>query len=162
MLIDNKTSRFLNGPYIMAGLVFLVPGLYALFQLQWTLFLPFLLISWFLFATYSGVQINTDKGIFREYNSWFGLVKTGNWKNTNDYLGLTLVPMQKVYRMFSRSNRSNVVRQNTFQICLVNQAKRPSFTLKICKTNNQAQKSIDELAIWMKLPVFSVKKTTKR
>lgn len=158
MLIDNKISRFLSGHYIFAGLVILIPGIVGLYLQHWVISSIYLLISWFLFGTYSGVEINTEKRIFRDYKCWFGVLKTGKWKSTDNYLGLTVVSMNKVYRMYSRSNRVNSSTTKEFRIYLVNKAKRPAVTLKKCKIREQAQTSMDEMAIWLKLPVFTAKK----
>ncbi len=156
MLIDNITSRFLSGHFIFAGFVFLVPGIVGLFLQHWGLSGINLFISWFLFATYSGVEIDSEKRIYREYNRWFGLFRTGNWKTLDNYVGLTLVSMNKVYRMYSRSNRVNSSAKKEYRIHLVNKAKRPSILLKKCQTREQAQRNMDELAIWLKLTVFSI------
>lgn len=162
MLIDNATSRLLTGHYRIIGLVFLASGIYPLFRLQWLQAVLSLLISWFLFATYSGVEINRTKGIFREYNCWFGLFKTGQWKNIDNFLGLTLVSMNQVYRVYSRSNRMTASSKKTFQIYFVNKNKRPAISIKKCQSRQQAQTAMDELAIWLKLPVFSIKKPPTR
>ena len=156
MLINNKISRFLNGPYIFAGIIFLVQGIYVLVRQEWVFAFIFLFVSWFLFGTYSGIEIDTDKNEFREYNKWFGIIKTGEWKSFDKYLGVTLVPMNKVYRMYSRSNRVNDSAKKEYRIYLVNKAKRPSVLLKKCDSQEQAQRNMDELAIWLKLTVFSV------
>jgi hypothetical protein len=156
MQINNKITRFLNGPYLFAGFIFLIPGLYALTQQQWLLAFFELFVAWFLFGTYSGVEIDTEKRTFREYNCWFGVIKTGQWKSIDNYLGLTLVSMNKVYKIYSRSNRVNSSANKEYRIHLVNKAKRPSVVLNKCKTHELAQRNMDELAIWLKLTVFSV------
>jgi hypothetical protein len=158
MQIDNKISRFLSGHFIFAGIVFLVTGIMGLFLQHWVLAGINLFISWFLFGTYSGVEIDTDKKQFREYNSWFGVFRIGEWKSLDNYLGITLVSMNQVNRIYSRSNRVNSSSKKEFRIYLVNNATRPTVAIKKCKTREQAQTSMDELAIWLKLPVFSVKK----
>ncbi len=162
MFVDNKISAVLSGPQLLVGFVFAGSGLFALFHLQWIFFSSAFIISWFLFASYSGVQIYTSKGIYREYNCWFGLLKTGKWKTLNNYLGLTLVSMRKVSRVYSRSNRVTTSVNNTYRICFVNKKKQPALTIKICKSEEQGQRAMDELAIWLKLPVFSIKKGQRR
>lgn len=158
VLINNKTSRFLNGHFIFFGILFLVPGIYGLIELQWIIFAPNLFISWFLFATHSGTEIDTEKRKFREYNRWFGIFKTGKWQTFDIYLGVTLVSLNKVYRIYSQSNRGNSSTQKEFWIYFVDKAKKPAIPLKKCKNHEQAQTSMDELAIWLKMPVYSVTK----
>ncbi len=158
MLIDNTTSRFLSGHFIFAGIVFLVPGIVGLFLQHYTLSGIDLFISWFLFGTYSGVEIDTDNNKLREYNKWFGLLKTGQWLSLGNYPGVTLVSMKKVHRMFSQSNRVNSYSEKEFSIYLVNASKKPAVAIKKCKTYEQAQKSVDEFSVWLHKPVFSIKK----
>ncbi len=158
MQINNKMSRFLTGPYIFFGFIFLVPGIMGLFLQHWMLSGINLFISWFLFGTYSGIEINTEKGIFRAYNCWFGLFKTGKWKTLDTFIGVTLVSMRKVHRMYSRSNRVNSSAEKEFRVYLVNQNKKPSIAINKSKSYIEAQKSTDEFSIWLKLPVFSVKR----
>lgn len=158
MLIDNTTSRFLSGHFIFMGIIFLLPGIFGLITLNWIIFAPNLFISWFLFGTYSGVEINTEKNQFREYDKWFGLLKTGQWLSLENYPGVTLISMNKVHRMFSQSNRVNSYSEKEFRIYLVNASKKPAIAIKKCETYEQAQKSVDEFSIWLHKPVFSIKK----
>lgn len=132
--------------------------MFGLFYQLWILAGISLFITWFLFGTYSGFEIDTEQRKFREYHAWFGLFRTGKWKTFDDYLGLTLVSMSQVYRIYSRSNRVNSSSKKEFRIYLVDKNKRPAVAIKKCKTHEQAQTSMDELAIWLKLPVFSIKK----
>ena len=158
MLIDNTTSRFLVYPYILFGFGVLVIGVGETIAKHWIIGGIFLIIAGFLFATYSGTEIDTDQRLFREYNKWFGLLKTGHWKSLDNYSGVTLVSMKKVHRMYSQSNRVNSFSEREFSIYLVNSSKKPAILLKKCKTQEQGQISLDEFSIWLKLPVFSIKK----
>jgi hypothetical protein len=88
----------------------------------------------------------------------FGLFKRGQWISLEKYVGLTLVPMQKVYSMYSQSNRKIKSVSNDFRVYLVDQHKRPAFALKSCKTEDLAHNSMDEFSIWLKMPVYSVKR----
>ena len=157
MLINNKTSRFLTGPYIFFGILFLFPAILGLIEMAWALFIPSSIICWFLFGTYSGVEIQTEKRQFRKYDMWFGVLKTGKWISLDIFLGITLVSMRQVYRMYSRSNRINSSAEMQFRICLVNKKKKPAIEIKKCKTREHAQKCLDEFAIWLHLPVYSIK-----
>ena len=115
-----------------------------------------LLISGFLLLSFSGVQIDIKKRKIKSYNSFFGFIKTGKWKPIDKYMGVTLVRMRKVYNLYSRSNRINSSKIKEFRIYFVDRAKKPAVAIKICKTNEDAQNSLDEFAIWLKLPVYSV------
>ena len=116
-----------------------------------------ILIALFLFFSYSGVIINTENKTIKPYNCWFGVVKTGKWISIEKYLGLTLVPMNKVFSMYSRSNRKNVTVETDYRIYLVDKSKKPSLALKRCRNREKAQSSMDEFSIWLKLPVYTVR-----
>jgi hypothetical protein len=59
--------------------------------------------------------------------------------------------------MASWSNRSAQVEESDFRIFLVNKRNRPDAVIKICKTRDDAQQSIDELSLWLKMTVYSLK-----
>jgi hypothetical protein len=158
MLINNRTSRFLSGPFIFFGLIFLFLAIVGLINKEWLFFIPNVFIAWFLLGTYSGVLINTKTQSIKEYNCWFGLVKTGQWQPLKEYVGLTLVSMKMVERMYSRSNRINKTQKKEFRIYLVDANKRPAIAIKKLTSLKAAQNSIDEYAIWLKKPVFSIKR----
>ena len=157
MKIDNKTSRFLSGPYIFFGLIFIPLFFIGFDEKKWALVVFSLIAIWYLFGTFSGVSIDTEARKFKTYNQHFGLFKTGYWRSFDNYRGVTLVPMKRVYTMHSRSNRTNSSEKKEYHIYLVNHAKKPAVLLKSCKTPQEGQKSLDEYAIWLHLPVYSVK-----
>lgn len=157
MRINNKITPFLTGPYIFFGLTF-IPLIYfsVINHKHLGAVIP-ITVLWYLFGTFSGVEIDADKRMFRPYNKHFGLVKTGSWYSLDNFIGLTLVPMKSVYRMYSRSNRENDSEKQEFRIYLVNSARKPAVEIKRCKTLESGLQSIDEFSIWLKLPVYSVK-----
>ncbi len=157
MLINNTTSRFLTGPYIYFGLIPLLIGIIGLLDQQWIVAIFCLTIAWYLFGTNSGMEINTDKKTFREYNKHFGIFKSGQWKSINQFIGLTVVSMKSVYKVYSRSNRTNASSKTEFRVYFVNEHKKPEHLIKKCNTQEEAQNKMDELALWLHLPVFSIK-----
>ncbi len=157
MLINNTTSRFLSGPYIYFGLIFLIVGIMSLLNQQWILAIFCLIVCGYLFGTYTGMEIDTEKRIFREYNKHFGIFKSGQWQSIDRFIGLTVVSMKSVYKIYSRSNRTNASSKTEFRVYFVNQHKKPDLVIKKCNTPEEAQNKMDELALWLHLPVFSVK-----
>jgi len=157
MLVSNNISKTLEGPYRFIGIYFVVVGIISLFEQAWIIFSIHAVLGWFLLGSYSGVDIDTEKQQFRNFNMWFGLLKTGKWESVHKYIGLTLVSMNKVYSLYSRSNRNTTSGKKEFRVYFVNNKKRPSIAVKKCKTNEEAQRSMDELAIWLHMPVYSTK-----
>lgn len=117
-----------------------------------------ILASCFFIFTTSGVEIETEKHRIREYSKIFGLIKTGDWKNLDLYIGVTMVHMKNVYRIASRANLVTSSNEIDYRIYLVNRKKRPALAIKRCKTLQEAQDSLDEFSIWLKCPVFSPKR----
>lgn len=157
MIINNKISRTLYGPFLFFGYTFVVISCYAFYLQQWFQATIMGIIAWFLLGSYSGIEINTATQQFREYNMWFGIFKTGKWQQVNQYIGLTLIPMHKVYRIYSRSNRSSSSAKTEYQIYFISRNKRPAIPVMKCKNREEAQNRMDELALWLHLPVFSPK-----
>lgn len=158
LIINNKIEKTLTGPSIFIGIAFLILGAGFIFNNEWFLGLFFLLLASFLFFTYSGIEIDTTTKQIKSYYIFLGLIKHGKWQSLEKYRGVTLVPMKKVTKTFSRSNRQNSTTKKYFEIYLVNEAKKPALPIKRCDSLEHAQNSLDEFSIWLKMPVFSVKK----
>ncbi len=140
------------------GITFLVLGLVFIINTDWLPGVALLLVAGFLFFTYSGIEIDTEKRKIKPYYKVFGLIKRGKWIPLNKYKGVTLVPMKKVRTTFSRSNRQTSTTDKYFQIYLVNKANKPELPIKKCRIFEDAQNSLDEFSIWLRMPVFSIKK----
>ncbi|MCG6187870.1 hypothetical protein [Maribellus maritimus] len=158
MIINNKLDHILSGPKAFAATLFVITGIFIVFMGHIILGLSIAIFVLFLLTSYSGVEIDTVNHRIKQYNKFFGIVKTGQWKNMNSFIGLTLVPMRRVNTIASRANITNTTVKRDYRIYLVNKAKKPAFAIKICKTRHEAQNSIDEFSIWLKLPVYSAKK----
>jgi len=158
MNIDNKIQQTFNGPLIFMGITFVGTALILVFGRLWYLGVLSFVIACFLLFTFSGIEIDTEKRMIKPYYMLFGLFRNGKWQSLEKYIGLTLVPMRKVYSVFSRSNRRNNSEMDDYRVYLVNRSKKPALPLKSCKTREAAQNSMDEFSIWLKMPVFSVKR----
>mgnify|MGYP000318431210 CR=1 FL=1 len=158
MVIDNKIEKTFSGPLIIMGATFMIIAIVLTFTHRYILATISFIISGFILFTFSGIDIDTEKRQIRPYYMIFGLFKSGKWETLDKFRGLTLVPMKKVTSVYSRSNRRNASVKEDFRVYLVNRAKKPAYPLKSCKSMEAAQNSMDEFAIWLKLPVYSVKK----
>jgi len=158
MIINNKIEKTFSGPLVIMGITFMVVAAILILNYHWIFGFASFVVAGFVLFTYSGIEIDTEKRMIKPYYMVFGFLKRGKWESLENYRGLTLVPMQKVYTTFSRSNRKNLSVKNDFRVYLVNKAKKPAFPLKSCKNQEEAQNSMDEFSIWLKMPVYSVKK----
>lgn len=158
MNIDNKIQQTFNGPLIFMGITFVGTALTLVFSRLWFLGILSFIVACFLLFTFSGIEIDTERRMIKPYYMLFGLFKKGKWQSMEKYIGLTLVPMRRVYSVFSRSNQKNDSELDDYRVYLVNRSKKPALPLKSCKTREAAQNSMDEFSIWLKMPVYSVKR----
>lgn len=157
MQIENKIDNLLPNPIGFVGYVFLATGLLVA-VMNLILSISIVIIAAFFTFSYSGVEINTSTRQIKQYNKIFGIVKSGKWKSLDSFLGLTLIPMRSGSTIASRANLTTSTVNYDYRIYLVNKARRPAFAIKKCKTREQAQNSIDEFSIWLKMPVYSIKR----
>ena len=162
--IDNHIGKTFSGPPVLVGYIFILAGAGFFFLegisaggIVTTSF--FIVVATFVSFTYSGVEIDTEERKIKNYYRLFGIIKTGKWKSLDLYLGVTLIPMRRIYRIYSRTNRTTSSTERDYRIFLVSSKKRPAFAIKKCKTMEQAQDSLDEFSIWLKFPVFSPKRS---
>ena len=146
-----RTARFVAG-------IFFFSAIFSFSNGEWIFGLLILLLTAFAVFSYSGVEVDTEKKMLRQYNSLFGLVKTGKWKSAQSYLGVTLIPFSQKESIASWSNQTNTTKKTDYRIFMVNKARKHAFAIKCCKTPDEARDSLDEFSIWLKLPVFSVKR----
>lgn len=158
MNINNKLEYILEGPKAFVAYLFILTAIIIIFMGHVIAGVLISLFIVFLLTSYSGVEIDTANHRIKQYNKFFGIIKTGKWKTLNSFIGLTLVPMRKINTIASRANLTNTTVKKDYRIYLVNKAKKPAFAIKICQDREQAQNSIDEFSIWLKFPVYSVKR----
>lgn len=163
MHIQNKIDNLLSAPGTFVGYVFISTGIFIIVLNDFSVFaiiigIIVIVFCIFLLTTSTGVEIDIVNRRIKPYNNILGLFKTGQWKSLDAFSGLTLIPMRKVNTIASRANLTTSTITRDYRIFLVNKAKRPAFAIKKCSTRKQAQNSIDEFSIWLKMPVFSVKK----
>ena len=156
MIIDNKIEKTFSGTFVIIGGTFLFIAAVLILNQQWILGVLSFMVAGFILFTYSGIEIDTEKRKIKPYYKVFGFLKRGKWESLENYRGLTLIPMKKIYTTFSRSNRKNSSEESDFRVYLINKAKKPAFPLKSCKSREAAQNSMDEFSIWLKMPVYSI------
>jgi hypothetical protein len=158
MIINNKLDRSFGKFAVFAGLIIFISGCLTITYI-WPVF--FILVSSFIIFTRAGTQIDTEKRQVRLYQNLFGIYKTGKWKSMDSYKGLILIPIKRYFSMASMSNRNTTVEEHDYRIFLVNKFNKPELAIKKCKTLDDAQDRIDELSLWLKLPVYTIKNGLK-
>lgn len=155
MLIDNKLDRSFGKVAFMPGILIALLGCLTIIQIWPAILIP---VGLFISFTHSGAQINIKKRQVRLYQNLFGFYKSGKWKSLDLFNGLTIIPVKRYLKFWSMSNWFTSVEEPDFRIFLINRMKKPDFPIKRCCTLEDAQHRIDELSLWLKLPVFTIKK----
>jgi len=158
MIIKNKIQQTFNGPLIFMGITFLLMAVILVLVAKWVVGILSFVVACFLLFTWSGIEIDTEKRKIKPFYMLFGLVQNGEWETLEPFVGLTLVPIQKVYSVFSRSNRQNVSVYDDFRVYLVGKNKKPALPLVSTKSMDEAQKWLDEFSALINLPVLKTKK----
>ena len=163
MKINNKIEKIFSGSRSFVAWLFLFTGISVIvmnkFSIGSVLFgISIVLVACFVIFSFSGVEIDTEKNRVKQYYKIIGFIKLGNWQSLNLYSGVTLIPIKKVHGMASLSNRRTTTVKKDYRIYLVNKNKKPAFAIKSCENPEDALSSLDEFAIWLKLPVFSPRK----
>ncbi len=158
MIIDNKVENIFGRNALFAGVIFLFSGIGFVFLGAYITGVIVIIISVFVIFSYSGVMIDTDNRKIKKYDKLFGFFKTGKWIRLSHFRGLTSIPFIKTESIVSWSNRRTSNKETYFRIFLVNKALKPDMLIKRCDTKEGAQRSIDELSIWLHLPVYSVRR----
>ncbi len=162
MIIDNKIDRAFGKTTVFAGIVFFLIGSLIVIAGGVILGSVALILAAFVIFTFSGVEFDTKYRKVRQYNKLFGIFKTGKWKPYDIYIGITLIPISTFEVMASWSNRISSTKTTDYRIFFVNKSKKPAFAIKKCKTEAKAKSSLDEFSLWLKLPVYSVKKEGRK
>ena len=158
MIVNNKTEQAFGRTTAFAGLIFLLSGIVMIVAGAIVLGAVAAILSAFVLFTYSGVELDTARRRIKQYNKIFGIIKTGKWQSLEPYIGLTLIPISTIETMASWSNRISSTKSTDYRIYLVNKAKKPAFVIKKCFSKENAINSLDEFSLWLKLPVYSVKR----
>lgn len=162
MIIDNKTESAFGKSAVFAAIIFLLTGTVILIAGAFIIGAIVFLLAGFVAFTYSGVELNTELRQVKQYNKLFGIIKTGKWKSFEPYIGVTLIPITTVESISSWSNRISSIKTTDYRIYFVDEAKKPAFVIKRCKSREVARNSIDEFSLWLKLPVYSINRYNKR
>ena len=142
---------------MFVAVLFLFTGTGMIIAKAYVAGLIILVVASFAVFSFSGVEMDTETRQIKQYNKWFGIFKSGRWESLDLYVGVTLIPIITMESMASMSNQVISKKYKDYRIFMVDQKKKPAFAIKKCKTLVDAQNSIDEFSIWLKLPVFSVK-----
>ncbi len=155
MVINNKLDGSFGKVGLASGLLLIVAGIISIiFTTGWTVVL--IILGAFISFTHSGTQIDTNKKKIRLYQNICGVIKTGKWYKIESFKGVTVTPFNRITQMRSFSNQQTTLEEHDFRIFILNKKVKPVYPIKKCKTKEEALHELDELALLLQLPVFSI------
>ncbi len=142
-----KTRNLLDksfGPVgTSAGIFIFFAGLLATFNSFYGLIL--VVAGAFIGFTSTSTLIDFDQRRIKFSNNFFGIIRIGNWINLEANMKLGIRKSDKVWRAYSRSNRTLDIEDMDFRIILFDSAGNPVLPLK--KTESLASAKAELLLL---------------
>jgi hypothetical protein len=125
------------------GYVFIASGIFTSFYslLALTLLIPGI----FMTFTYDGILIDTDKKRLKPYTALFGLIKTGNWINADQFTRFNIVKSTKKYTSYSRGSVRFDMKVSDIELLMINKNGSRKVILNKFDNFEKARKEMDEL-----------------
>jgi len=117
MIIKNKLDKLFGPSASFSGLFILIIGIgIVIFQS----FVGLILVAIGAFTAFSSTSayIDLENKKVRFTNNLFGLIPIGKWLTINPEMKLTLKKVNRVYRAYSRSNRSTSINKKDIRLLL--------------------------------------------
>lgn len=141
MVRNNNLGKFLGPSASYMGYVFIACGIFAAFYsiLALTLIVP----GVFMAYTYNGILIDTDKKKVKPYTALFGLVKTGNWINADQFTRFSIVKSTKKYTSYSRGSVRFDMKVSDIELLLINRNGTKKIILNKYNNFEEAHKEME-------------------
>jgi hypothetical protein len=142
MIRNNNLGKFFGPSVSYMGYVFIACGLFASFYslMALTLIIPGI----FLLFTYDGILIDTDKKKLKPYTALFGLFKTGNWIDADQFTRFKIVKSTKKYTSYSRGSVRFDMKVSDIELLLINRNGTKKIILNKYNNFEDARKEMDE------------------
>ena len=141
MIRNNNLGKFFSPSASYMGYVFIACGIFAAFYslLAITLIVP----GVFMLYTYDGILIDTDKKRLKPYTALFGLFKTGNWINADQFTRFSIVKSTKKYTSYSRGSVQFDMKVSDIELLLTNRNGTKKIVLNKYNNFEEARKEMD-------------------
>ena len=93
--------------------------------------------------TYDGILIDTDQKRLKPYTALFGLFKTGNWIDADQFTRFNIVKSTKKYTSYSRSSVRFDMKVSDIELLLTNRNGSKKIVLNKYKNFEEARKEMD-------------------
>jgi hypothetical protein len=141
MVRNNNLGKFFGPSASYMGYVFIACGIFAAFYslLALTLIVP----GVFMLFTYDGILIDTDKKRLKPYTALFGLFKTGNWINADQFTRFSIIKSTKKYTSYSRGSVRFDMKVSDIELLLTNRNGTKKIVLNKYNNFEEARKEMD-------------------
>jgi len=141
---SNNLGKFFGPSVSYMGYVFIISGIVGAFYslLALTLLIP----GFFLAFTYNGIIIDTDLKRLKPYTLLFGIYKTGNWINADQFTRFNIIKATKRYTSYSRGSVQFDMNVSDIELLLINRNGSKKVILDKFNNFEDAHKEMDELS----------------
>jgi hypothetical protein len=143
MIIKNKLDKAFGPVGNSAGIFLFVAGLFITYFSFTGLIL--VLIGAFVGFTSTSTSIDFDNKRLRFSNNIFGIIPVGQWISIQSGMKIDIKKSNKVWRAYSRSNRTLKIADNDFRLILYDSNGKEIIPLQKAKNLDSAKLNLDAL-----------------
>jgi hypothetical protein len=142
-VLNNNLGKFFSPSASYAGFVFIGCGIFTAFYSLFALTL--LLPGFFMAFSYNGTLIDTDRKRVKSYTSLFGIIKTGEWVNIDEFTNFSIIKATKNFTTYSRANLRFDMKLSDIELLISNTRTSKRIVLNTYNNLSDAQREMDSL-----------------
>ena len=143
MITKNKLDKSFGPVASFSGILIFIAGLIATYFALTGLIL--VVLGAFIGFTSSSTTIDTKNKRIRFSNNIFGIIKTGKWINVDKDMQVGIKRDNKVYRTYSRSNRTLDLKVHNTKLYLFDKFQKPIMPIMQFQKNENIHVEIDRI-----------------
>ena len=152
-MIKKRTGLLFGPAGATAGAVILFAGI-AMYNSFVGLFL--ILLGLFFVLTHTGTILDTNRNLVSQFTAVFGLIKFLEKENLDSFTGITILPDNERFRVFSNGNRHIDTSTGKVIIALVDENTYNQVIVGKYKSVDKARKDIQEISNQIKIPILKI------
>jgi hypothetical protein len=141
---NNNLGKFFGPSSSYMGYIFIISGIVAVNYsiLALTLLIP----GFFMAFTYNGTIIDTDNKRLKSYTALFGIFKTGQWIDANQFTRFNIIKATNRFTTYSRANVRLDINVSDIELLLINRNGSKKIVLNKYSNFEDAHKEMEELS----------------
>jgi hypothetical protein len=149
MITNNRLEKSFGPVGSVAGLLIFFAGIYTTFTSLTGVIL--ILLGAFVGFTTTSALIDFKKKKVKLSNNIFGIIKIGHWINLDSSMKIVIRKSNRVWRTYSRSNRSFDISDDHFELILYDSTGKPIIPVKKVTSLKAAESERDSLSRQLEL-----------